>query len=405
MSLTNDILFTATTVHLEHITTALNCLVPFGAKEDVLIIIDEEGLSFASEKSHIIKIQLFLSKDLFTLYNFDSSKAPFEKVCVKLNHILDSVNVANNVNNSGTGGSSNSNNNNNNNNNDETDFLECTLSYDGDGTPFVFIFEDALITERMEYSTYLIKEMDVFDILQIDLDRIEYECIIQGDILFNTLQDLKELDCKECYLYVSAKKNNKPHFSFIFKNEQLGLSRISLPSERTCLEKVEFMNNADGQRDQSAPQEESISYFDFQMLDKISKSVKIASKVLFRKDTRGVLSVNILSKTNNIIPVGNFRKSSATLQNRKKTNVLPKNYSGIVIDITMIEKESESGFQDIIEMVNRDENTISTKIRASRKRRRSDEQILDDEDSQNANTTSVNLGPTQNKKPGVPLFF
>ncbi|KAL6939978.1 hypothetical protein ACO0QE_003856 [Hanseniaspora vineae] len=399
MSLTSDILFTATTVHLEHITTALNCLVPFGAKEDVLIIIDEEGLSFASEKSHIIKIQLFLSKDLFTLYHFDSGRAPFEKVCVKLNHILDSVNVANNANNSGNGGNTLSN------NNDETDFLECTLLYDGDGTPFVFIFEDALITERMEYSTYLIKEMDVFDILQIDLDRIEYECIIQGDILFNTLQDLKELDCKECYLYVSAKKNCKPHFSFIFKNEQLGLSRISLPSERTCLEKIEFMNSVDSQNNQSALQEESISYFDFQMLDKISKSVKIASKVLFRKDTRGVLSVNILSKTNNIIPVGNFRKSSTTLQNKKKTNVLPKNYSGIVIDITMIEKESDSDFQDIIEMMNRDESTPSPKKKASRKRARVDDLSLDDEDDQTANATSVNLGPTQNKKPGVPLFF
>lgn len=47
--------FSASTVHLEHITTALSCLTPFGSKDDVLIFIDADGLSFVRENNHVIK--------------------------------------------------------------------------------------------------------------------------------------------------------------------------------------------------------------------------------------------------------------------------------------------------------------------------------------------------------------
>lgn len=142
--------FSASTVHLEHITTALNCLTPFGAKDDVLIFIDADGLSFVRENNHVIKIQLLLSRELFMSYSYRNETEDHMKLCVKINHILDSVSVMNR---------------------NTDDIVECTLSYDGHGSPFVLIFEDSFISERVEYSTYLIKDFDTNG-LELDRERI-----------------------------------------------------------------------------------------------------------------------------------------------------------------------------------------------------------------------------------------
>lgn len=312
--------FVATTVHLDHITTALNCLTPFGIKEDVLIYLDKDGLSFVRENNHVIKIQLLLSKELFMSYSYENDELEegeedHMKLCVKINHILDSVNIMNK---------------------NFDDIVECTLSYNGYSSPFVLIFEDSMISERVEYSTYLIKDMDNTGLV-LDKDQMIFECIIKGDVIYSALKDLKEINCKECYIYAKTVENGENIFALISKS-QLGFSKIKLPSSRSILEKLEIFENDSTTLCYDVP---VIAFFDFTLFDKIRMSTKIASKVLFRMDVHGLLSVNILSQTDDII-ISDRRKNSNynNTTTSKKPLQLPKDYPGIVSEICMLEKES-----------------------------------------------------------------
>lgn len=306
--------FSASTVHLEHITTALNCLTPFGAKDDVLIFIDADGLSFVRENNHVIKIQLLLSRELFMSYSYRNETEDHMKLCVKINHILDSVSVMNR---------------------NTDDIVECTLSYDGHGSPFVLIFEDSFISERVEYSTYLIKDFDTNG-LELDRERISFEAIIKGEALYSALKDLKEIGCKECYVYAKTDANDENVFALISKS-QLGFSKIKLPSNRSILEKLQVF---DGDSTTVLDGSAVIGFFDFTSFDKIRKSTKIASKVLFRMDAHGVLSVNILSQTDDVIITDTTRPSNSRLVTGVRQLQLPKDYPGIVIEVCMLEKES-----------------------------------------------------------------
>ena len=312
--------FSASTVHLEHITTALNCLTPFGTKDDVLIFIDADGLSFVRENNHVIRIQLLLSRELFMSYLYrsevieDEEGANHMKLCVKINHILDSVNVTNR---------------------NLDDVVECTISYDGHGSPFVFIFEDSMILERVEYSTYVIKDMDNTG-LTLDKDHVIFECIMKGDVLYKALKELKEIDCKECYVYVKTSSDgDEDVFAFISKSE-LGFSKIRLPSNKSIIEKLQVYENDSTTICHDVP---AIGFFDFASFDKIRMSTKIASKVLFRMDVHGLLSVNILSQTDDIV-ITDKTVATKSFDTTNKRLQLPKDYPGIVIEVCMIEKEA-----------------------------------------------------------------
>ncbi|CCD23035.1 Rad17p NDAI_0A08830 [Naumovozyma dairenensis CBS 421] len=334
----NTTKFSASTVHLDHLTTALNCLVPFvktGAnKDDVLIYVDKDGLSFIRESNHVIRIQLYLSKELFLSYTYlngsttssaignndseehrpDGGEDDHMEICVKINHILDSINVANrNI----------------------DDIIECTLSYNGDGYPFVLIFEDSFISEKVEYSTFIVKDMDNFGLI-LDKEHIIFECIIKGDVLYKALKDLKEVNCKECYIYAKTSENGNDTFAFISKSD-LGYSKVRLPNSRSILEKLQIYENDSTTICHDVP---AIGFFDFNSLDKIRISTKIASKVLLRMDIHGLLSVNILSQTEDIVITDVNKVDNNTSRATNRNMSLPKNYPGIVIDVTMLEKET-----------------------------------------------------------------
>ncbi|SCU79849.1 LAME_0B00628g1_1 [Lachancea meyersii CBS 8951] len=305
-------LFSASTVHLEHITTALSCLTPFGIKDDVLIIIDKDGLSFARQNNKVISIQLYLSAELFISYNYNppnNDPDAHHKVCVKIHHILDSISVASR---------------------DKDDVVECTLSYNGEGSPFVLIFEDSVITEKVEYSTYLVKEWDSVG-LELQPDAITLECIMRGDVLYNALQDMKEIGCKECYLYAIAKTGGKNTFALVSRG-QLGLSKILLPSEKSILKKLEIFDPVSFEKTFDLP---VIGVFDFTSFDKIRSSARIASKVLLRKDVHGLMNVNILSQTDDLI-LGEVKRSRTAP--KVGTMPLSRDYPGIVIDVAILEK-------------------------------------------------------------------
>lgn len=343
--ISTDILFVATTIHLGHITTALNCLTPFGVKDDILIIIDEDGLSFAQENNHVIKIQLFLSKDIFQTYNYQPSPTnspdSYTKVSVKINHILNSMSIINR---------------------DRDDIVECTISYNGEGSPFILIFEDALISEKVEYSTYMLRNIDNTG-LEIDRERLDFECIIKGDILYSVLKDLKEVGCKDCYIYAVTKSHVRPTFAIISKS-QFGYSKILLPSERSILEKLEIYNGDSTTLVDDVP---VIGLFDFVTFDKIRLCVKIASKLLIRRDIHGLMTVNILSQTEDVIlKESKLNQKKHTYTGNNQSKGLPSDCPGIVIEVSMLEKimsEDLDGKEIQLMMDNTSNLTVSRPIK------------------------------------------
>ena len=120
----------------------------------------------------------------------------------------------------------------------------------------------------------------------------------------------------------------------------MGFSKIKLPSERSILEKLEIYENDSSTICHNVP---VVGFFDFATFDKIRLSTKIASKVLMRMDVHGLLSVHILSQTDDIV-ISDARVSSNNRdrndrfrQNRPR---LPKDYPGTVIEVCMLEKQS-----------------------------------------------------------------
>ncbi|CDO95221.1 unnamed protein product [Kluyveromyces dobzhanskii CBS 2104] len=302
--------FYATTVYIDHIVTALNCLIPFGVKDEMLVTITNDGLSFARENNHVIKIQLVLSRELFQTFHYSPPEDASEtRVSLRLDHVLDSLNITN----------------------DRSDVIECTLSYNGDGTPFILIFEDSMITESVEYSTYLLKDLDNTGLV-LDRSQLQFECIIKGDVLYNALHDLKEIGCKDCYFYaIINETTGKPLFALISKSQQ-GVSKIVLPNERSILEKFEIYANDSSTIAYNQPM---VTVFDYAMLDKIRASARIASKIMIRRDLHGLMTVNILNETKDIL------RSNDKESKRPKSvfgNGLPTHYPGIIIEISMLEK-------------------------------------------------------------------
>lgn len=306
--------FSASTFQLDYINTALNCLTPFDNRQDVLIFIDEDGLSFARECNHTIRIQLFLSRDLFASYSYHNELGDQSTLCVNMNHLLNSFNVAHrNV----------------------DDALETTLSYNGTGTPLQLTFEDSLVTESVEYHTYHVPNFDSIG-LSLDRDQVLFECIIKGDVLHSAIRDLKEIGCRGCCIFAKLDEDGENIFALLSKS-QLGFSRIKLPSSRSILEKLAVY---DGDSSTLLYDKPILGFFDFNSFDKIRQSTKVASKVLLRMDIRGLLSVNILSRTDDMMLTDTRHNNNNNNYNNNGDKQLSGEYPGIVIEVCMLEKEN-----------------------------------------------------------------
>ncbi|EDO15754.1 hypothetical protein Kpol_1049p12 [Vanderwaltozyma polyspora DSM 70294] len=376
--------FSATTIHLEHITTALDCLMPFG-DNDALIYVDKDGLSFVRECTSVIRIQLYLSKELFVTYLYDEDEDEdgegdgddYMKLKVHLSHILNSFNVVNR-------------------NND--DIIECTMSYNGDGHPFVLIFEDSFISEKVEYNTYSTENTDGAA-LELNRQRITFECILKGDILYTVLKDLKEIGTEEYYIYVKTSKDYNKNIFAIISKSSMGYSKFKFPVNRSIIEKLQVF---DSDSTTILYDEPIIGVFNKSSFDKIRMSTKIASKVLLRMDDNGLLSVNILSQTEDFVLDENTRTKNSNNDNNNNNNnnfnkgpnaQLPKDYPGIVIEISMLGSAlfDDDVHTNICSLM--DEDTINSDRSTSR--------VIDQGSGGNDDTHDENIPSTND----IPLFF
>ncbi|ODV93110.1 hypothetical protein PACTADRAFT_20287, partial [Pachysolen tannophilus NRRL Y-2460] len=305
-------LFTASTTSLSHISNVLNSITPLGSK--CLVTINENGLFFTVNDNNICKVQLNLDSKFFDSFNYNpiktSSISDSKNIKFGLDLFLfvESVSLVNNYN-------SNLSNSNNHNNGigGVTVKTICTLSYEGYGNPFILSFEDDKMLERVEFQTYddLDEDEDFPHYFEIDNDKLILEIILKSPILYDILKDLKEIQTEEILIYGDT-KNGKKNLIFISKGE-LGYSKLVFPSNRSILEQlviykaIALKNVSYDDEVYNFPDEENIEYiptntdsltsfYKFNYFNKLTRAVKLSSKLKIKKDAKGLTSINLLIK-------------------------------------------------------------------------------------------------------------
>lgn len=281
-----------------------------------------------------------MEKTLFTTYNFNLPDDDTESnrsftFTIDLTPIVESLSLAqsNFSNSSGTS-------------NGPASAAQCTISYEGENSPFVLIFEDSKISERCELSTFLNIELahllkenntpnfqddedetDARNGFEIDQNSIQLECIIKSDVLYDALKDLKDLETEEVYFYFANDRsqtnrngNGKANRVFaIVSKSMMGNSLLSLPNEISILEKLKVYS---GDERNGSNTKDSLSAFKFNLFHMCFKAIRLSNKCKIQKDFNNLLNLNLLC----------FKNESGS--------ILPKNYSGSVINFKIFENVS-----------------------------------------------------------------
>jgi cell cycle checkpoint protein len=249
------------------------------------MVIKANGITFYTIHNHIVNIILIVDATMFLVYNIysDNTNIAFH-LQVDIDLIASSFLSI-----------------------DDTK-TTCYLSYNGSGAPLVVEFDNSLISEKLEFSTYITELSLETDQLMVDTQDVQFELIIQSDVLLLMLQDLVKISTTELSLVISNKPNkldirnmvnsstsiNNNSLVFISKGE-IGYSKLIYPNQFTILEKLLMYNQ----------QHESIidsitSTYNFSNFIKILKAVKLLSKCKLIKDWQGILSIQLLcNNTNN----------------------------------------------------------------------------------------------------------
>lgn len=256
-------------------------------------------------------VDLTLEKGLFTTYDYNNFEERSTTFTLDLTPIVESLSLAH----------SNATYSSNNQGNGSSSTIQCTLSYEGDNSPFVLIFEDSKISERCEFSTFLNLELSHLlrqniddndrDVFEIDQTEVELECIISSDVFFDALKDLKDLETEEIFMYFELnKERNKSNKTFaIISKSIMGNSLLSLPNEISILEKLKI----------NCVEDFDLLSFKFSIFQMCFKAIKLSNKCKLQKDNNNLLKVNLLCFKNEI------------------GSILPKNYSGTVINFKIFE--------------------------------------------------------------------
>lgn len=188
--------------------------------------------------------------------------------------------------------------------------LTCTISYDGLGWPLVVEFNDLLISERLEFATYVIDVSDPASLISVDRHHTHFEIMLNLAIFTTCLQDLHHLQTSEVALNISNTPSTDirqqvtggDHNSLYFVSKgPIGLSKVIYPGLSTILERVDiFDHDSDEDPLQSSTQQliksRVRSLYLFSHLARVIKAVKLSSKCKLVKDYRGVLLIQLLCR-------------------------------------------------------------------------------------------------------------
>lgn len=283
--------FSATTNSVAHVASILSAISAVNSR--VVVNITDDGICFITENSHICRVEFTLEKGLFTNYFFNGALQGGEdededktevRFTVDIIPIVESLSLVNRTQTTGT---------------------QCSLIYQGDGYPFVLIYEDSKITERCEFSTYVNLDFEANNMgFELNQDEILMEGMIKADVLYDALKDLKDINTEDIYLYASTKRSRHKRLAIISKGE-MGNSSLYLPNDRSIMEQLHVSNES----------KIDVSCYKFSIFNMALRAMRLSNKCKFKRD-HNILSLNLLCLFG---------------------NDLPKNYTGTVFDFKMLQ--------------------------------------------------------------------
>lgn len=287
-------LFAASTTHVPHLAEMFNALAAIDRY--ALITIGADGISVFTEHNHILNALANFEATLFSTYKFDFSSQSSVLLGVDILLLSELFAAAASTvvpkAKSTSGGPAQQ---------PLVESVVCYLKYEDEGSPLIVEFEDQLIVERLEFSTFNLdlenpysREAELEDLggLIVNSAMLQFAVIIKSDIFHNLLQDIQVLDTEELYMFVSN-VDDEDLLNFVSKSV-LGYSKLIYPNAKSSLQKLEVYSESMEQIASSV-----VSVLNFQVFVKILRAVKQSVKCKLIKDSEGVISVQLLCKNVN----------------------------------------------------------------------------------------------------------
>lgn len=308
-ALTNDV------AHLAHIFSSLTAI-----NTQAVLLLTQEGMSVYTEHQGICNAKATIEPSLFSEFNFLLGSSFLREkqnevlLGVDLGLISDSfMSVASNLpskqksekgdklGNTGRGKE-----------------VLCYIYYEGEGHPLIVEFEDGLMSEKIEFPTFYIDnlnergnaDVDQIHELTINYNEILFEIILKSDVFANVIRDLQQINTIDLYMFISNEVDNREDgtadrrlndvfrlsrnkLNFVSKGS-FGNSKLICPNERAILEKLTIYERGEDSSTLKQAKTSIISRFAFSKFARIRKAVLLSSKCKIMKDISGIFSVQLL---------------------------------------------------------------------------------------------------------------
>ncbi|OBT54933.1 hypothetical protein VE04_04385 [Pseudogymnoascus sp. 24MN13] len=285
-------IFNAVSTSVRQLCQLLNCI-RFAPK--VQIHISPEGIQFAVEEGRVMQATAFLDKALFTSFTYnpptsdvnDTAEPPSFQV--SLTALLETLQIF---------GASEASSRFSKPESDEyatsirphriTAFSNqtlgmtgvCRFSYLGVGEPFRVILEESGVTTTCNLNSY---EPENADEIPFNKQELEVKIIMQAQFLYDAFLEIASMTATSATssnrLKVVASPNS-PFFS-LSATGSLGSTTVEFSKSRDLLETFSVSRNW-------------TQYYKFEMVKAAVEAMKLASKVSFRGDSQGVLSLQFM---------------------------------------------------------------------------------------------------------------
>jgi cell cycle checkpoint protein len=156
----------------------------------------------------------------------------------------------------------------------------CRFSYLGIGEPFSVILEEAGVTTTCNLNTY---EPESPEEIPFNKQELEVKIIMQSRFLYDAMSEISSMTAtsptSSSRLKVAASPNS-PFFS-LSATGVLGSATVEFSKSRELLETFTVIGHW-------------TQYYKFEMIKQATEAMKLASKVSFRGDRQGVLSLQFM---------------------------------------------------------------------------------------------------------------
>ncbi|KAI1819790.1 DNA repair exonuclease rad1 [Xylaria intraflava] len=275
-------LFRAVASSTRQIHQLLKCI-SFSPKVDVQLTHD--GIRFAADHSRVMQGVAFLDKSLFTAYNLNwpESAKTTPRFQMNLSALLEALQIFGVTDAIAKASRSEADSYRSNFRNYRPDAFShqtlgmpgtCCLVYAEDGSPFSVILEESGVKTQCNMVTYT---ADPPDDIPFDREDLTFKIIMQARWLLDSLSELAPMS--PARIAVSALPN-APYLK-LTSSGAIGSASVDFSSGRDLLETFSV-------------REPWVQSFKFDLVKSASEAMRIASKVSFRGDGQGVLSLQFM---------------------------------------------------------------------------------------------------------------